>query len=104
MKSIIVLLLLVVGSLLIITGCHHSEPSLPSGPVWDAVQKTVALQIEPNPVKEDLTKRGLYILHPGLQESTEIHLEEIEELVNDGVYVIDKDSYLQFGPSYTPEE
>jgi hypothetical protein len=103
-KSAIILLLLVIVSLLVITGCQHSPPTFPNGPVWDAVQKTVALQIEPNPVKEDLTNRGLYVLHSGPQASTEIHLEEIEALVNDGIYIIDKDGYLQFGPSYTPDE
>jgi hypothetical protein len=90
--------------MLLFTSCGPKEIGLPNGPVWDAVQKTINLQIEPNPVKEDLTERGLYIFHTGISPSEEIHLEEIEELVNDGVYVIDRDGYLQFGPSYTPEE
>jgi hypothetical protein len=103
-RSAIILVFLIIGSLLMILGCHHSEPTLPSGPVWDAVQKTVNLQIEPNPVKEDLIQRGLVVFHSGIAPSTEIHLEEIEQLVNDGVYVIDEDGYLQFGPSYKPNE
>jgi hypothetical protein len=102
-KSVIVLLL-VATSVLLFACSQPKEIGLPNGPVWDAVQKTINLQTEPNPVKEDLIERGLYIFHTGITPSEEIHLEEIEQLVDDGIYVIDKDGYLQFGPSYTPNE
>ena len=103
-KSTILILLLVIGSALLIVGCHIMGVTHPGGPVWEAVQKTLALQIEPNLVKEDLTKRGLYILHHGEQDSIELHYGEIEKLVEEGVYIIDEGGYLQFGPAYTPDE
>lgn len=104
MKSAGLIILLITISALLIGGCRIVGVTHPGGPVWEAVQKTLALQIEPNPVKEDLTKRGLYIFHHEGQGSNEIHLGEIEKLVEEGVYIIDEEGYLQFGPSYTPQD
>ena len=87
-----------------IVGCRFNVVEHPHGPVWEAVQKTLALEIEPNPVKEDLAKRGLYIFHPEGQGSHEINLGEIEKLVEEGVYIIGEDGYLEFGPSNNPDE
>jgi len=68
------------------------------GPVWEAVERTLGSYKDTNPVKEDLIKRGLV----KLEESGYIRVQEIEELVREKVYVIDKQGYLQFGPAYMP--
>ena len=68
------------------------------GPVWAAVEQTLGSYKDTNPVKEDLIKRGLV----KLEGSGYIRVQEIDELVREEVYVIDKQGYLQFGPAYTP--
>ena len=60
--------------------------------------KTVA---EEGPVKDDLIARGLYTYSvPDGEEMLDIG--GIEKLVEAGVYAIDEEGYLVFGPAYSP--
>ncbi len=72
--------------------------SIKRGPVWDAVERTLGPFGSSNPVKEDLIKRGLV----SLGEQGHIDVQEIERLVNEGVYTINEQGYLEFGPTYSP--
>jgi len=86
----------IISGMVCLTGCteHHYE----RGPVFDAAIKTVA---EEGPVKDDLIARGLYTYSvPDGEEMLDIG--GIKKLVEDGVYAIDEEGYLIFGPSYTP--
>jgi hypothetical protein len=73
------------------------------GPVFAPVERTLA---QSGPVKEDLIKRRLVILATtdtkGNPVPGEIKMGEIQKLVDEGVYAIDKQGYLVFGSSYTP--
>ncbi len=69
------------------------------GPVWEAVEKTLGSYADLNPVKEDLIQRGLVSI--GTQ-SGYIDAGKIEKLIEEKVYMIDENGYLQFGPSYFP--
>lgn len=74
------------------------------GRVFDAVEKTLS---QPGPVRDDLMRRGLYRV-PSTANITdgpvpgEIQVGEIERLVKQGVYAIDRHGYLVFGPAYSP--
>ena len=71
------------------------------GPVFLAVEQTLA---KPGPVKDDLIKRGLviYDIDPetGNVRSGTIKVGAIEKLVEAGVYAIDDEFNLIFGPNY----
>jgi hypothetical protein len=99
MKNTLFVLLLVVGCVLLPTGCGNEVEH--RGPVFEAVEKTLSLSGESNPVKADLMARGLFTESKN-GSTGEIKTGEIEKLVEDGVYIIDEEGYLQFGPSYTP--
>jgi hypothetical protein len=77
-----------------LTGCEHQYEK---GPVFFAAMKTVGQE---GPVKDDLIARGLYQSDPDGEETVDIG--GIEKLVEDGVYEIDEEGYLVFGPAYTP--
>ena len=68
------------------------------GPVWEAVEQTLGPYDETNPIKEDLIKRGLVSLEKG--QGGYIRVGEIEKLVEDKIYIIDEQGYLQFGPAW----
>jgi hypothetical protein len=78
-----------------LTACP--EHQYERGPVFDAAMNTVAQE---GPVKDDLIARGLYQSAPDGEETVDIG--GIEKLVEDGVYEIDEEGYLVFGPAYTP--
>jgi hypothetical protein len=87
----------ILSGIVCLTGCeHHYE----KGPVFDATLSTIE---KGGPVKDDLIARGLAIDpddktgEPGL-----IKVGEIKKLVDAGVYEIDEEGYLVFGPAYTP--
>jgi hypothetical protein len=77
-----------------LTGCEHQYEK---GPVFIAALQTVGQE---GPVKDDLIARGLYQSFPDGEETLDIG--GIKELVEDGVYEIDEEGYLVFGPAYTP--
>jgi hypothetical protein len=87
----------------VFSSCNHVSNN--HGDVSIAVEKTLS---KPGPVKEDLIDRGL-VTYPSQSSNTTsvapgmIKTGEIEELVKKGTYIIDKDGYLQFGPSYKPK-
>jgi hypothetical protein len=104
MKYIISCALLLIFSFITLPGC--SQNIINRGDVFPAVEQTIS---KPGPVRDDLIKRGLITFSSQTDNATslvpgEIHFGEIEQLVEDGIYVIDEDGYLQFGPSYTPTE
>ncbi len=72
------------------------------GPVNDAVELTLG---QGGPVKDDLVARGLVTIPSGNVAATpqvgSIKIPEIEILVQNGVYAIDKQGYLVFGSNYT---
>jgi len=79
-----------------LTGC--TEHQYEKGPVFLAAIKTVA---EEGPVKDDLIARGLYTYSvPDGKEMLDIG--GIKKLVEAGVYEIDEEGYLIFGPAYSP--
>lgn len=103
MKYIISSVLLVIFFGLALAGC--SQNIIDRGDVFPAVEQTIS---KPGPVRDDLIARGLVIFSTSDNTTSpvpgEIHFGEIEQLVENGIYIIDEDGYLQFGPSYTPTE
>ena len=104
MKSAILISLFIMGFSLLMPGC--SQNIIDRGDVFPAVEQTLS---KPGPVRDDLIKRGLVTLSSprdstGSPVPGAIKFGEIEQLVNDGIYVIDENGYLQFGPSYTPDK
>jgi hypothetical protein len=95
--------ILVLAAVVLPSGCRERNP-IDRGPVFAAVEKTLA---KPGPVRDDLIRRGLATT-PTVDEKTgspvpgEIKIGEIEKLVKGGVYAIDEQGYLSFGPSYSP--
>jgi hypothetical protein len=79
-----------------LTGCteHHYE----RGPVFDATIKTIE---EEGAVKDDLIVRGLYTYSVADDEEV-IDIGGIKKLVEAGVYEIDEEGCLIFGPAYSP--
>jgi hypothetical protein len=75
-----------------------TEHQYEKGPVFFAATKTIG---EGGPVKDDLIARGLYT-HSVADDEEVIDIGGIKKLVEDGVYEIDEEGYLVFGPSYTP--
>jgi hypothetical protein len=101
LKKFLLLLSAIIASLILcapgaLWGCAHN---FDRGEIFPAIENTLSLPGD-NPVKEDLINRGL-VIYGNLTPGT-IKVGEIEQLVNEGIYIIDKDGYLQFGPSYTP--
>ena len=75
-----------------------TEHQYEKGPVFYAAFKTVAQE---GPVKDDLIARGLYTYSvPDGEEMLDIG--GIKKLVDAGVYEIDEEGYLAFGPAYSP--
>jgi len=95
-------LLLAITTIFILSGivCLTSctEHQYERGPVFDATLKTIA---EEGPVKDDLIARGLFTYSVADDEEV-IDIGGIKKLVEDGVYAIDDEGYLIFGPSYSP--
>jgi hypothetical protein len=81
-----------------LSGCP--EHQYEKGSVFDAAMKTLDQE---GPVKDDLIARGLYT-YPDDEtgEPGRIDVGGIKKLVDAGVYEIDEEGYLVFGPSYTP--
>jgi hypothetical protein len=69
--------------------------------IFPNIEQTLA---QPGPVKDDLIKRGLVSLPPDNTTGGEaiIKVGEITKLVEAGVYKIDDQGYLVFGPNYRP--
>jgi len=86
----------ILSGIVCLTGCP--EHQYDKGPVFYAAVKTVA---EEGPVKDDLIKRGLYTYSVSDGEEM-IDVGGIEKLVEDGVYEIDEEGCLTFGPAYSP--
>lgn len=100
LKRFLLLLTAIIASSILITpvvlcGCTHD---IDRGTVFPAVEKTLSLPGEYNPVKYDLINRGLVKL-----DGTQVYINvgQIEKLVKDNVYKIDENGYLQFGASHT---
>ena len=102
MKMSILAVILIIVPALLVSSCVRND--IDRGEVFSAVEMTVGLPDEANPVKDDLIKRGLFTIPTGNGTSGEIKIGEIEQLVKVKTYIIDEDGYLQFGPSYTPGE
>jgi len=87
-----------------LTGCTEyqlsccTEHQYDKGPVFFAAFKTVA---EEGPVKDDLIARGLFTYSVADDEEV-IDIGGVKKLVDEGVYEIDEEGYLIFGPSYSP--
>lgn len=102
-KNLFIVVLLFFVFPAVFSGCNHVSNN--RGDVFIAVEKTLS---KPGPVKEDLIRRGLVTYPTQNADATSVapgmvKTGEIEELVNKGIYIIGKDGYLQFGPSYKPE-
>ena len=76
------------------------------GEVYSAVAQTLA---KGGPVKDDLIKRGLVSIPTtnnnetlATPEQGYLKLNDIENLIESGVYSIDSQGYLVFGPNYNP--
>jgi len=88
----------ILSGIVCLSGC--TEHQYERGPVFDATFKTIA---EEGPVKDDLIARGLFTYpddetgEPGV-----IDVGGVKKLVEAGVYEIDEEGYLIFGPSYSP--
>ncbi len=67
------------------------------GPVFDALEKTLAQGV----VRDDLVARGLVDISPS---GGQLNVGEIENLVNAGVYAINQDGYLIFGPNHDAQK
>jgi len=86
----------ILSGIVCLTGCpeHHYE----RGPVFDATLKTVE---EGGPVKDDLIARGLFTYSVADDEEV-IDIGGVKKLVDAGVYEIDEEGCLAFGPAYSP--
>jgi len=84
-----------------LSGCTcHINHQYERGPVFDATLKTLA---EEGPVKDDLIARGLFTISDDeTGEAEVIDIGGVKKLVETGVYEIDEEGYLIFGPSYSP--
>jgi hypothetical protein len=85
----------ILSGIVCLSGC--TEHQYEKGPVFFATLKTIG---EGGPVKDDLIARGLYYSVPDGEEVVDIG--GVKKLVDDGVYAIDDQGYLIFGPSYSP--
>jgi len=77
--------------------------TLPPSPVARAAEMAVS---EPCPVRDDLIKRGLYIMpevnaETGSVSPAVLKISDIERLVHEGVYELDSSGKLEFGTFYT---
>ena len=83
-------------------GCKGQNANT-RGPVFAAVEKTLA---QPGPVRDDLIKRGLALAPTTVNSGTPVYgviqMGEIQKLVDEGIYAIDKQGFLIFGSSYIP--
>jgi hypothetical protein len=86
----------ILSGIVCLTGCP--EHQYERGPVFDATMKTIA---EGGPVKDDLIARGLFT-YSGEDEEEVVDVGGVEKLVEAGVYEIDEEGYLAFGPAYSP--
>jgi len=93
-----------VAATVLLPGCTEyrlsccTEHQYERGPVFDATFKTIA---EEGPVKDDLIARGLYTYSVSDGEEV-IDVGGVKELVDAGVYEIDEEGYIAFGPAYSP--
>jgi len=94
--------LVLVVAVVWLSGYKERNP-IDRGPVFLAVEETLS---QPGPARDDLIKRGLFTwpapdgkggVIPG-----EINFGEVEKLVEAGVYAIDEQGHLTFGPAYSP--
>jgi len=91
----------ILSGIVFLSGCteHHYE----KGPVFYATLNTIG---EEGPVKDDLIARGLVTYPVPDGEGDEIpgviKVGEIKKLVDAGVYEIDEEGCLAFGPAYSP--
>ena len=86
----------ILSGIVCLTGCP--EHQYERGPIFTAAMKTVA---EEGPVKDDLIARGLYASSVADDEEV-IDVGGVKKLVDAGVYEIDEEGYLAFGPAYSP--
>jgi hypothetical protein len=88
----------ILSGIVCLSGC--TEHQYEKGPVFIAAMATLS---QPGPVRDDLIERGL-ATYPDDEtgEAQVVKVGEIEKLVEAGVYEIDEEGYLVFGPSYTP--
>jgi len=86
----------ILSGIVCLTGCP--EHQYERGPVFDATLKTIA---EEGPVKDDLIARGLFTYSVAADEEV-IDVGGVKKLVDAGVYEIDEEGYLIFGPEYSP--
>jgi hypothetical protein len=96
----------ILSGIVCLSGCTEyqlsccTEHQYEKGPVFIAAMATLS---QPGPVRDDLIERGL-ATYPDDEtgEAEVVKVGEIEKLVEAGVYEIDEEGYLAFGPSYTP--
>ncbi len=93
--GIIILVVLVIG--LILWQQVFNRPAVNRGSVFDALEKTLAQGL----VRDDLVAKGLVVLS---SSGGELNVGEIETLVNAGVYAINQDGYLIFGPNHDAQK
>lgn len=101
----------ILSGIVCLSGC--TEHQYERGPVFDATLKTLA---EGGPVKDDLIARGLFtysvpdgegdetpeVINVEVIDVEMIDVGGVKKLVEAGVYEIDEDGCLAFGPAYSP--
>lgn len=100
-RLVLIIILIALGLTFVMIGSvlwYRSANSvgIDCGPAIAAVEDALA---KGGPVKDDLMRRGLVII---TESGGQIKFGEVEKLVNSGVYSLDDQNYLRFGPNYSP--